>query len=170
MRIKSNKGFTLVEVVVVGILLAILALGAFSLFMLYIRETRETAEMIKLQLQSEGLMDELAHRVREGTKIVPAPNSPCSTTTASGTLDTVFCTAQLIRIEGGDDVYTFDISSGIVTRNDIAYVVGSDILVAGSFIVKKYHSLNLNWLEADITVFGKDTKTLPFKGAFQCRN
>jgi prepilin-type N-terminal cleavage/methylation domain-containing protein len=66
---KKNKGFTLVEVIVVAILLSILALGAFSLFMMYSNSARETTALLRLQRQSEALLDEIGRRVRESNFI-----------------------------------------------------------------------------------------------------
>jgi len=65
MNKRSDKGFTLVEVVVTAVLLSLLALGAFSMYMMYANETRATAANLKMQRQSEGFMDELSRKVRE---------------------------------------------------------------------------------------------------------
>lgn len=181
MRITSNKGFTLVEVIVVAILLSILALGAFSLYMMYSNETRVATANMKMQRQTEGLMDELTRRVREGTRVLAASGAACSTVTLGGNLDTIFCRTDSITIEG-DTLYAFGFSSDTVktrkfnsvgtTFNGGSFIVGDHILVnkdSSAFIVT-----GLYRLETDIslkTMSGKDTFNLRVnRGAFQCRN
>ena len=60
----AKRGFTLVEVIVVGVLLSILAIGAFTLLIMYTDATRETKVNLKMQSQAEALVDEIARSVR----------------------------------------------------------------------------------------------------------
>ena len=70
--IKNKKnGFTLVEVIVVGLLLTILALGIISLFIMYSENARETTANMRLHRQSEALTDEIARQVRAANLILP---------------------------------------------------------------------------------------------------
>jgi len=62
----SEKGFTLIEVIVVGVLMMILALGAFSLFSMYTNSTRETSANLRMQRQAEAVTGELSRWVRDG--------------------------------------------------------------------------------------------------------
>jgi len=71
----TERGFTLVEVIVVGVLLAILALGAFTLFMMYVNTTRETEVNLRMQRQADALLDEISRRVRNAS-FVFKDNSP----------------------------------------------------------------------------------------------
>ncbi|MDR3012070.1 MAG: type II secretion system GspH family protein [Chitinispirillales bacterium] len=66
----NNKGITLVEVIVVALLMSILAIGAFSIFMMYMDSLRETTARLKLQRQSEAILDELAFRTRDATLVL----------------------------------------------------------------------------------------------------
>jgi type II secretory pathway component PulJ len=70
MRKISESGFTLVEVVVVGVLAAALAFGAFSIFMMYSDSSRETTAKMRMQRQNEALMDEIGRHVRASGNIV----------------------------------------------------------------------------------------------------
>lgn len=68
----AEKGFTLVEVVIVAALTSIVALGIFTLFGMYTETSRETSAYLKMQRQSETLMDEIGRRVREAYLILAA--------------------------------------------------------------------------------------------------
>jgi type II secretory pathway pseudopilin PulG len=71
---KSNKsskaGFTLIEVIIVGVLMSALVLGAFPVFMMYKDTTRETKMNLKMQRQAEALVDEIARRVRAAMFVI----------------------------------------------------------------------------------------------------
>ncbi len=69
---KTNRcsGFTLVEVVVAGILTAVLAGAGFSLFMMYTNETRKVAANLRMQRQYETLLEEISSKAREATLIL----------------------------------------------------------------------------------------------------
>jgi len=69
MKKNTKKGFTLVEVIVVALLMVVFALGAFSLFNMYSQASRRTAANLKMQRQSEALMDEISRRTREANRI-----------------------------------------------------------------------------------------------------
>ncbi|MCL2220465.1 MAG: type II secretion system GspH family protein [Chitinispirillia bacterium] len=73
MRDKSTeRGFTLIEVIVVAVLISVLALGAFSLFGMYTNSARETAARLRLQRQAEALTGEFSRYVRDGAVVVQA--------------------------------------------------------------------------------------------------
>ncbi|MDR2577924.1 MAG: type II secretion system GspH family protein [Chitinispirillales bacterium] len=67
----NKKGFTLIEVIVVAVLLAILALGVFALFMMYTESSRETTAFMRMQRISDAFVEEIGRRVRESSCIYP---------------------------------------------------------------------------------------------------
>ena len=74
----NNKGFTLVEVIVVAVLLALLAVGLYSFFNLYLRETREATNYLKMQRQAEAFMDDVSREVRRSNRVMQMnpPDNP----------------------------------------------------------------------------------------------
>ncbi|MDR2577811.1 MAG: prepilin-type N-terminal cleavage/methylation domain-containing protein [Chitinispirillales bacterium] len=72
----TQRGFTLIEVVIVALLMAILALGAFALFNMYMNTTRETTAHLRMQRQAEALVDEVARRVRRAAYVFQEGENP----------------------------------------------------------------------------------------------
>jgi len=66
----SVNGFTLVEVIVVGVLLMVIGIALISIFNMYSNETRETSHNMRMQRQTEALMDEISRHVRQASRIV----------------------------------------------------------------------------------------------------
>jgi len=81
MVIKKNReqGYTLVEVIVVAVLMLVLALGLYTLFNMYTTTTRETSANLRMQRQSEAMMDEIGRRVRESVLILALDEDPLVT-------------------------------------------------------------------------------------------
>jgi type II secretory pathway pseudopilin PulG len=72
----ANSGFTLVEVIVVGVLLMVLALGGYSFFMLYLNESRETVAHLRMDRQAEAFMDEVGREVRRSYRVMRPEDRP----------------------------------------------------------------------------------------------
>jgi len=72
----TEKGFTLIEVIVVGVLMAVLALGAFSLFSMYTNSQRETFAHLRMQRQADILVDEISRQVRNAAFVTVMAGDP----------------------------------------------------------------------------------------------
>jgi prepilin-type N-terminal cleavage/methylation domain-containing protein len=67
----SEKGFTLVEIVVVAVLTALLAGAGYATFAVYTRETSDAAMQLKGQMQTEALYDAMATAARKANFMLP---------------------------------------------------------------------------------------------------
>lgn len=82
MRIKNEKGMTLVEAIVAGLLTAVLAGAGFTMFLMYTNETREVTANLRMQRQYETLFEDIAGTARQATLIISTDESPTGFTSS----------------------------------------------------------------------------------------
>jgi prepilin-type N-terminal cleavage/methylation domain-containing protein len=113
----GERGFTLVEVVIVGVLMSVLALGAFFLFMMYTNAERETVYRFRLQRQAEALVDEISRNVRNASFV-----SITETEALPGTADEHGSFIQSAFDEQDSDGIVVAVIKQIVVRDSVGAV------------------------------------------------
>ncbi|MFW5813352.1 MAG: hypothetical protein ACOCXC_03405 [Fibrobacterota bacterium] len=78
----NERGVTLVEIIVTGLLTAVLAGAGFTMFMMYTNETREVSAYMRMQRQYETLFEDIAGTARRATLIISTDESPTGFTSS----------------------------------------------------------------------------------------
>jgi prepilin-type N-terminal cleavage/methylation domain-containing protein len=176
----SKAGFTLIEVIVVGVLMSALVLGAFPVFMMYKDTTRETKMNLKMQRQAEALVDEIARRVRHATfvgqndselrDLLPNDNvnlsipSPVKEIIIDNRIDN---TRRLTDLR-------FTLAGGVLFNDSTFMVGGREVLVDHNQSSFELHS-NRKQVSINMVLRAKASNGQEFtlsiqRGAFRCRN
>ena len=171
-----ERGFTLVEAIVAGILSTIVVAVVITIIMVFGREVEEGAANAELIVRLEHVSEIIAREVRRGSKIVPI----------DGSHTTLGIETKEITIEDsdGEDLFSFLISEAKLSERDDTASINdswSDLL----FVPGKPITLNQDssffrvtpdctavTLDLRLTLEkGSTTYTLPFGGGtFRCRN
>jgi len=191
-KINKKRGFTLVEVLVVGILLSILAFGAFSLFSMYSNSAREQHARLRMQRWGDGLTDDIARQIRSANLILPdGPTwgfSDYGEEFGPGSVDfddTEIHTASGIVLfdSNGNTLggFRFNNTDGhveeLVNNIWIPYTAGGDVISLrtggpSTFVVRPFfNEISLN---ATFSVANRASDEQPFelnieRGIFRCR-
>jgi prepilin-type N-terminal cleavage/methylation domain-containing protein len=194
----NKKGFTLIEVVIVGVLVAVFALGGFSLFMMYTNAKRETAAYLKMQWYADALMDEIARRVRTSSFVLKTETETPPGVQAIDenggfvTTDTTFVVIEgedpvphkrlFVRGDGSFSKIEFT-TDGRVRFNDTTFVVGGrdvriDFDASGFRIREDRKQVRVNFIVKAVSDNGEpmlvsDGTPLTLniqRGVFRCRN
>ena len=179
----AQKGFTLVEVVVVGVLLSVLALGAFSLFNMYVNETRKSATHLKMQRQAEALVDEIARRVRNGKWVLRPGETPAGfTESVAQALEDAYeagvddFTQEFVIWNVDGTTYSFLIDDGIVRVSDNGAesenftIDGTPIVVAPESHFELWLGRKQVRIDVRLTSDDENISLTVQRGAFRCRN
>ena len=180
----TEKGFTLIEVIVTAVLTSVLALGAYSLFNMYIGSTSETMANLKMQRQSEALIDEIAYRARVGAFVLQNGENVLG---FAGVFDDAFnnpvgTTGPIaVRDNSNNTLFSFEFGSdGIVRMGEgnaalTPFTVGGDTVRVD--IAKSRFELGTGRRQVRVDMVLKTTLhnnksfTLNIqRGAFICRN
>jgi prepilin-type N-terminal cleavage/methylation domain-containing protein len=140
--IKKKNGFTLVEVIVVGVLVAILGVGIISVLSWMMHDGKEANQKAHLQSEGSVIQEDLGRRTRESTKVLVTGGKIVS------------------FVKGGVTTSTFKILGGQIQDNGLTYMVsGTPVLLDESvsffasdtvaktlqvFLVLKHDSVRFN--------------------------
>jgi prepilin-type N-terminal cleavage/methylation domain-containing protein len=181
MRIKNNKGITLVEVIVVSLLIAVLAGAGLPLFLMYTRETGESATMLELQFQLESVLEEMARRTRHAAYVI-IPAEPLPLANCGGALDVNAQEVQMHTLGAAIGLTVqeagFRFVNGTleewVQGNWVPFTIGARRVFVDQNVSNFILSGCRNTLEVDITVtriVGNIAYRLQARGgSFLCRN
>lgn len=166
---KNNSGFTLVEALVTGVIVAVVGIAFFTVFIMYSQEQRESLAMSRMQMQYEALRQQIADDTRKAAWVHTTNSrpAPLPLTPASGIL------AIWMIARDNTTIHTYTIGNGTIQINNAAFITGyGPVQIAGgSFSLTRYRDrVILNGLQLRTTVDGKTYQLGPRSEEFLCRN
>jgi prepilin-type N-terminal cleavage/methylation domain-containing protein len=175
--IKSRQGFTLIELMVSAVIMALLMGVSFALFMVYSSEIREGVAMTRLQMQHENIACAIALLTRNSTAVVKTTETtwPIPSTWTADSANDIYFKDRRGNITGG-----FKVAGGYLqeyrpaTGTWIDFKAGNlKVSVSSSlklfFLSPTRNSIKMTWVLQTTNV--GTLYSLPSMGAeFRCRN
>ena len=131
MKKNNNKGFTLVELIVVLVILAILAAILVPALLGYIDRAREKQYVLNAKSALTATQAELSSMYGEGVATIDATALTARAATVSATADTPAGSAFYIKIQAKSDD-----SKGAVKANHAHYTVKEAYYTEGDYILQ----------------------------------
>jgi prepilin-type N-terminal cleavage/methylation domain-containing protein len=173
MNLNTQRGFTLIEVLVASVFVAMLAGAGYTAFALFSRELDKSHTYLQMRLQAENAAEEIGRKVREATAVLAAGEewSPYPSFEKAETNEIIMY--DTAGIEMAAFYINRDMLQEKVAGVYVDYRAGSNRLYVGtstSFLLssdRKEVELNLHV----VPVSGSGELTLPVrKDKFRCRN
>ncbi|MCL2689503.1 MAG: type II secretion system GspH family protein [Chitinispirillia bacterium] len=176
---RKTRGFTLVEVIVVGVLMTILALGLMSVFTMYSKNATELTADFRMQRNYDGLMDEIARNVRAASFVFTPSEFNNPDFDFAYAVSVITPTIVLTDLDR-NPMRAYSVAKNYVEESTDGGVTWRPFSVAGDTIWLSPASLNIfslasNRMTAQLdvtlkTVMAGDTLTLHCeRGVFRCR-
>ncbi|MDR0305832.1 MAG: prepilin-type N-terminal cleavage/methylation domain-containing protein [Chitinispirillales bacterium] len=176
----KSAGFTLIETVVAGILIAVLAMGLYALFTMYIKNSRELTADFKIQRNYDGLMDDFGRRVRAASRVFTLTEFKNSDFALIDKTDVTTLTVALVDFDN-NLMIAYNITNNYIEISDNGidwrpFIIANDTVKISSVSAHmRRFTLNSNRTAVSLdiplmTVMAGDTVNLHIKeGVFLCR-
>jgi type II secretory pathway pseudopilin PulG len=178
MNTAKNRGFTLIETVVAGVLMMVLAFGLFTLFNMYTRDAKELTADFRMERNYDALMDDLGRNVRSANLVLtPAEHkNPDFSVEYTSNIQTPVI---ILRDSDGNPKRAYSVEKDYVEVSDNGidwrpFSAGSDTMWISKTALRSFF-LSPNRLNVQIEItlietIGEDNVDLHVdRGTFQCR-